>query len=368
MNILLKGKARLNGLDHLRALAIVLVLLFHYKRLYPHPSWIDGIEQLGWTGVDLFFVLSGFLISSQLFKEIKNSNTISLKAFFIKRFFRILPLYYIILAAYFIFPFLREKEALPPLWKFLTFTHNFGSDFPNYGTFFQVWSLCVEEHFYLFFPLLLLLLIKSKGFKKSYWVLLGLFLFGFALRFFLWNTQIQPFGDEGLSNWGAIIYAPTYNRLDGLLVGVAIAAIYQWLPNVWAKITNYANYWLIAGILLMVLAYFFWSDFNNFTTTIFGFPLIAIAYGCMIIGVLSPANFLYRWNSKTTQLIAILSYGIYLSHKAVIVVVQNSVSNLGIAKDSNFMFILCMFLCVVVAWALYLLIEQPFLKLRKRFL
>ena len=128
------------------------------------------------------------------------------------------------------------------------------------------------------------------------------------------------------------------------------------------------NYWLIAGILLMVLAYFFWSGFNNFTTTIFGFPLIAIAYGCVIIGVLNPTNFLFRCNSKITQLIAILSYGIYLSHKAVIVVVQHSIFNFGIAKDSNFMFVLCMFICVVVAGVLFPLIEQPFLNLRKRFL
>ena len=359
---------RLNGLDHLRALAIILVLLFHYKRLYPHPAWINGIEQLGWTGVDLFFVLSGFLISSQLFKELKKDNTISLRTFFIKRFFRIIPLYWIILAAYFIFPYIHEKEALPPLWKFLTFTHNFASDFSNFGTFFQVWSLCVEEHFYLFFPLSLILLNKWKLFKNSYWVLLGLFLFGFALRLFLWNTQIEPFGAEGLSNWGRIIYAPTYNRLDGLLVGVAIAAVHQWLPNVWEKLSKYANTWLITGILLMIVAYFFWTDLANFNTTIFGFPMVAIAYGFMIVGVLSPKSILYQWSSKTTHLIAILSYGIYLSHKAVIIVAQDIISNWGIEKDSNLMFLICMLLCVFVAWGLYLIIEQPFMKLRKKFI
>lgn len=77
--------ARFNGLDHLRAIAILLVLMYHY-RAFMHPDWIDTYGRFGWTGVDLFFVLSGFLISNQLFQEIKNRGNFSLKSFFTKRF------------------------------------------------------------------------------------------------------------------------------------------------------------------------------------------------------------------------------------------------------------------------------------------
>ncbi|WP_410493106.1 acyltransferase family protein [Chryseobacterium sp. P1-3] len=81
---------RLYGLDHLRSLAIILVLMYHY-RAFKHPDWIDHIGQFGWTGVDLFFVLSGFLISSQLFKEMEDKGNLHLKTFYIKRFFQDYP-------------------------------------------------------------------------------------------------------------------------------------------------------------------------------------------------------------------------------------------------------------------------------------
>ena len=143
-----KTQLKLYGLDHLRALAILLVLGYHYQRYFAHPSWTNWFKTMGWTGVDLFFVLSGFLISSQLFAQIKQGKGISLKTFFIKRFFRILPIYFFIVGVYFLFPFFREKEALPPLWKFLTFTQNFGLDSKHFGTFSHAWSLCVEERFW----------------------------------------------------------------------------------------------------------------------------------------------------------------------------------------------------------------------------
>ncbi|HET9135669.1 MAG TPA: acyltransferase, partial [Candidatus Kapabacteria bacterium] len=117
---------RLNGLDHLRALAITLVFLFHYGGLFPHPDWVAEISRFGWTGVDLFFVLSGYLISSQLFSSIASNGSFSYRAFFIKRFFRIIPAYLVVVGLYFLVPILREREGLTDLWRYLTFTQNFG--------------------------------------------------------------------------------------------------------------------------------------------------------------------------------------------------------------------------------------------------
>jgi len=131
--------AKLFGLDHLRALAIIIVLGFHYQMLFGHPQWVDGFKGFGWTGVELFFVLSGFLISSQLFVKIKMVNKISIIEFYTKRFFRIIPVYLLVVGIYFCFPFFREKEQLPPLWKFLTFTQNFGLDLNKHGTFSHAW-------------------------------------------------------------------------------------------------------------------------------------------------------------------------------------------------------------------------------------
>lgn len=119
---------KLYGLDHLRAFAIIFVFLFHYGRLFPHPEWTNTISKFGWSGVDLFFVLSGYLIASQLFQKITQYKEISLKEFFIKRFFRIIPAYLVVVAVYFCFPLVRERESLTPLWKYLTFTQNIGLD------------------------------------------------------------------------------------------------------------------------------------------------------------------------------------------------------------------------------------------------
>jgi peptidoglycan/LPS O-acetylase OafA/YrhL len=91
-------KERLHGLDHLRALAILLVMTHHYRS--GMPAWLEPVRNIGWTGVDLFFVLSGYLIGYQLLKEVKNTNTISFKRFYTKRFFRIIPAYVVVLIIY----------------------------------------------------------------------------------------------------------------------------------------------------------------------------------------------------------------------------------------------------------------------------
>jgi len=111
----MKQKLHLSGLDHLRALAITLVFLFHY-RLFAHPGWIETFDSFGWTGVDLFFVLSGYLIARQIFEALKGGG-FSLADFYIKRSFRILPAYWTVLARYICLPAFREWEALAPLWK-----------------------------------------------------------------------------------------------------------------------------------------------------------------------------------------------------------------------------------------------------------
>src|SRR5689334_18781579 len=90
---------KLHGLDHLRALAITLVFIFHYG-MFAHPDWAVTFGKFGWAGVDLFFVLSGYLIASQLFLKVANEGRISFKEFFIKRFFRIIPAYLLVVAVY----------------------------------------------------------------------------------------------------------------------------------------------------------------------------------------------------------------------------------------------------------------------------
>jgi len=270
----INSQQKFYGLDHLRAFAIIYVFLFHYFILSSgQPEWLPNFARFGWTGVDLFFVLSEFLISSSLFYQIKLDRTISFKQFFLKRFFRIIPAYLFTVGLYFCFSFFREKESLPPLWKFLTFTQNIDLNLQEFGTFSHAWSLCVEEHFYLFFPLILILFEKIKSLKKSYWLLITLFLLGFVVRFYSFNNLYIPKSEEenGWMYWYKYIYYPTYNRLDGLLVGVSIAATYQFLPKIWNKISKYGNLFIVLSLFILTGAYFLCYDQQTFKASILAF-------------------------------------------------------------------------------------------------
>jgi peptidoglycan/LPS O-acetylase OafA/YrhL len=361
--------SKLYGLDHLRALAIILVFFFHYYIVSGgQPEWLPDVASFGWTGVDLFFVLSGFLISSQLFAQIKQGQNISFTIFFTKRFFRIVPAFLVTVAIYFCFPFFREKEALPPLWKFLTFTQNLGLNIKDVGTFSHCWSLCVEEHFYLFLPIILIMLQRSKLIAKSYWLLIALFLLGFAIRIYSFNHLYLPKIDEENSwmYWYKYIYYPTYNRLDGLLVGVSIAGVYQFFPDLWSKLSKYGNQFILIGLCVLTSAFFLCEDPQSFNASIFGFPLIALGFGFMVLGAISPTSFLYQWNSKMTTFIATLSFSIYLTHKGIIHVTNKLLENFKI--DSNLMMIISIVTCLLGAYLLNLAIEKPFMRLRARIL
>jgi peptidoglycan/LPS O-acetylase OafA/YrhL len=358
---------RLYGLDHLRTLAIAFVFIFHYSILSEgQPEWLFSIARFGWTGVDLFFVLSGFLISSQLFSQIKKENSIAFSAFFIKRFLRILPAYWFVVAIYFCFPLFHEKEALPPLWKFLTFTQNLNLDISKTGTFSHAWSLCVEEHFYLLLPVILGILLLLKKFRRSYWLLAGLFIAGFLIRWYSYDILYQPNLERNnhWMYWYKYIYYPTYNRLDGLLVGVSIAAVYKFCPYIRSKISGYGNAFILLSLAILTGAYFLCEDQQTFQASVFGFPLIAIGYGSMLIGAISPSCFLYKWQSKATTLIATLSYALYLSHKGIVHITHKLLESYNL--NTNLIFVICILTCIAGAIILNRLVERPFMKLRSK--
>ena len=359
---------KLYGLDHLRALAITLVFVYHYGHLFPHPEWTNAVSEFGWTGVDLFFVLSGYLISAQLFADLAQGKKISFRIFYLKRFFKIIPPYLVVVAFYFCFPFIREREALAPLWKYLTFTQNLGLDLRTQGTFSHAWSLCIEEQFYLFLPLILAALSCFNVLNRGFILLIGLFLIGLILRFYVYQTYVEPFSDD--DDWGFYwykwIYYPTYSRLDGLLIGVGIAALCQFKPKIKARISKFGNLLLLIGFGILAAAYFLCSDPTTVEASVLGFPLISIGYGLMVFGAISPKSFLYTLSSKMTTFIATLSYSLYLTHKFLIHLTQELFLKWGFAQDSNWVFLICLFTSVLGAFLMNLMVEKPFLQLRDK--
>lgn len=257
---------------------------------------------------------------------------------------------------------------MPEIWKFLTFTQNLGLNIKEFGTFSHAWSLCVEEHFYLFLPITLIVSQAVGLFKKSYWLLIALFLCGLAIRMYSFDNLYLPKIAQASSAvyWYKYIYYPTYNRLDGLLVGVAIAGLYQFLPDMWQKISKYGNLWIALSLPILTGAYFLCDNPQSYNASVFGFPVVAVGYGLLVVGAISPTSSLYKWNSKITTFIATLSYALYLTHKGIIHINHQLLA--GFEIDNNVMLVSYIATCLLGALLLNMAIEKPFMKLRNRML
>ena len=125
----------------------------HYMAFVSREPTFGWGSVIGWTGVDLFFVLSGYLISNQIFSGLARGEALVPRHFYARRALRTLPVFWLVLALYFLFPIFMGGKPPPPLWRFLTFTQNIG--LPSGTAFSHAWSLCIEEQFYLILPLVI---------------------------------------------------------------------------------------------------------------------------------------------------------------------------------------------------------------------
>ena len=133
-------------------------MLYHQRGFLPDA--LQPTARFGWAGVDLFFVLSGYLIGAQLLRPLREGRPLGVAGFYRRRAYRILPAYLVVLGLYVVWPLWHEATGMSPLWEFLTFTENLFVDYSRNYAFSHVWSLCVEEHFYLLLPWLVLLLAR----------------------------------------------------------------------------------------------------------------------------------------------------------------------------------------------------------------
>jgi peptidoglycan/LPS O-acetylase OafA/YrhL len=362
----LPGPNRLPGLDTLRALAIVVVMVFHLDGLL--PDIFGPIERFGWMGVDLFFVLSGYLIGSQLLKLVREGRGISLLAFYRNRAYRILPVYLLVLALYVFWPLWREAPGMSPLWQFLTFTENFFVDYSINHAFSHVWSLCVEEHFYLLLPVIVLALSRRAAAWKIMIVLLFFVAIGLAIRSYEYFHVLLPMGRDS-DGFGARyierIYYPTYTRLDGLLAGVALSLLRVFRPGRWAAFLQRANWLLAGGIALMACTLWIFADRLGALGTVVGFPLMAVAMAMLVMAAADRRSWFGRLRVPGAKLVATLAYSLYLTHKEIAHLDELWLPKLMGARDWKTVCILIV-TCVAGAGIVYITIERPFLALRDR--
>lgn len=235
---------RFPGLDVLRATAIAWVLLYHASLFdfLPDSYWIVGF---GWFGVDLFFALSGFLITGQLLRPIVRGGRPDFRQFLFRRLLRTVPAYVFIVLVYLLFPVLRETAILPPVWEFVTFTENLLVHLPPSNAFSQVWSLCVEEQFYLILPIAVVCLSLKPTPTCVGITVLGTLLLGVVVRGVIWFD----IHDHFFPAYQERIYYPTWTRLDDLLFGVGAATIRALRPHWWGRIVQYPDALLGSGVL-----------------------------------------------------------------------------------------------------------------------
>lgn len=319
-----KENQRIFGLDILRAIAISMVLISHTNYFFEEYDnlFIDGLQLLGVQGVEVFFILSGFLIGGILLK-IFQSQMLSyhqIVHFWIRRWFRTLPLYFLVLIVNIFVAFVVGLELHPQLWKYFLFLQNF-SYYDN--TFFpESWSLSVEEYAYLLAPIFIVVFYKAckinsnskyrgKAFVFASCLLVLIFWFNKVWYYFSTIEQSQTVG-----LWNSNLKAIVVYRLDAIFIGFVL--IYYFNEHT-TLIKKFKNKLALVGVLLssLILAIlplvgvsienypFYWN--------VIYLPLNSIAI-CLILPYFyflkSPKSFL----KNGIERVSLYSYSMYLLH------------------------------------------------------
>src|SRR4051794_33232662 len=302
------------ALDGLRALAVIAVLLYHADQ-----AWIPG----GFLGVDVFFVISGYLITCLLLSDWQQTNGIGLKRFWYRRARRLLPALFAMLFVVSLYAILFLPDVLDQLRgeviAALLYVENWFLVFRDLSYFQSagrppllqhVWSLAVEEQYYLFWPLILMLVLTVWG--KSRKALLVGILAGVALSTIEMAILYHPYTDPSR------VYYGTDTRVAALLLGAALAFV--WAP--WRLVGKTGRN---AGIVLDVVAVFsglllFWMFLNvgEFDPGLYrgGFLVAAMVSAVLIAATVHPPSRLTPWllGFAVFRWIGVRSYGIYLWH------------------------------------------------------
>ena len=310
-NIEIGGKRRNLELDGLRGIAILMVIFCH-TILFRAPGWESPVVLSGWAGVDLFFVISGFLISGLLFAEYRRNGTIRFKRFAIRRALKIYPAFYalVILSVFINLRTTNPKVVLVAFLHDLFFMQSYAS-----GTYGHFWSLSVEEHFYILLPLALYFMMRrskpedADPFRFVPW-LFAIVAPAVLIARLLTARYVVPF------NWQTHLF-PTHLRIDSLLFGVLLS---YWAnfhsEKFWGFVRPRCHLFLLVGIFL-VSPLFLVSQYDRWMYT-FGFTVLYAGFGALLLGMLSVRVELWpkvlQLVPRTLAFIGGYSYSIYLWH------------------------------------------------------
>ncbi len=358
---------RLREIDFLRGVAIVLVL-------FRHTFICQYTASMGWIGVDLFFVLSGFLVSGLLFKEYLKYGDIRPGRFLIRRGFKIYPIYYLFYLVYIIPIIFKNEFNLSGVLSELTFIQNYvwGLGFANPVS----WSLAVEEHFYFGFAFFVWIGLKrnflklsvetsKSGLSQMEIIIFIVLMLCLILR--LLHNLIFP---------GQFVrsFTMTHLRIDSLLAGVLISYLYYFRINYLKKVIK--KYRII--LFIVALAGIIWTPFINmphsFFAVTFGFSFLYISFSILLLYFLLSNDINRKLNLiffkpfvNIISKIGYCSYSIYIIHIFVKINYMEIREKYNIPYNYSLNFILTSVISVTIGMLMTYTIEMYFLKVRDKY-
>ena len=356
------------GLDILRAIAILLVLsshaLFFVIQTFPQHENIKLISYFfGFWGVELFFVLSGFLIGKIIKELAALDSNYWIITFWIRRWFRTIPCYFLFLFLNVVW-YYHIYETLPKfLFNYLIFAQNLAWEHPDF--FPEAWSLSIEECFYLIFPILIIILI-SCGLKPKIACLIS----GAILLIFSTILRLVFVINEPLLTWDLGVRKIVIFRFDALMYGVFLTFFIDQIRL--AKQQKMLFLVGLAALLVSMTAYFSLDHNRSYFLKTIGFSITSVGFilimPYMLDFRLGERNYFSGFFRKT----ALWSYSIYLSNFLIYSIIQNFIFSKYYADQQDKVFVLCIlcimllfFSCYLVSAITYRMYEFPFMNLRE---
>jgi len=345
------------GLDLMRAIAIFVVLIHHGDMLKVADTNFPWIKLI--NGVDLFFVLSGFLIGTKLLKVLEKNSSFgfkSIKDFWLNRWFRTLPNYYLILflnVIFVYFGFIKENFSVFN-WKYFFFLQYFYK--PTVGFFWESWSLSIQEWFYFLFPILLaiffFIFIKLKISKRYIFLFSSLFfiVIPLALKFFIASQfDVDSFWIRER------IFKVVIFRLDSLAMGLVAAHVKYWYPKVWTKCRNIT---LVAGIVICyVMMYTSWAPTSFYTKV---FETLLYSLGCvLLLPKFDSIKSAPKAITKVVTHLSFISYAMYLTNLALVSEVIRDQVTIETKNGAWLWYVAYWFITILVSTIIYKYYEKP---------
>ena len=359
-------RTRIRELDVLRGIAVLLVLFSHLAGRIPlsaatAPLW--ALHNAGWAGVDLFFVLSGFLVSGLIFQEHLNTGGFRIRRFFLRRGLKIYPAFYVflLLTGLLVPSWADFAHPAPRVWfSEIFFVQNYGHRMWQH-----TWSLAVEEHFYLLIALVMFFLVQFAGDRPFRWIPPLFFTTApLVLCLRIWTCLTS-------SNLAAVNLWQTHLRLDALLFGVLLAYWYHNHREATVRSVHRYAWPILLLSVVCVAPPLFWRV-NLFMETA-GFTCLYLGFGGIMM--LAVTGWLRgpRLVRPTLSIVAwmgVYSYSIYLWHLPTRVGIRLAGARLfgggsmALAVESVAYLVLAIGVGVVMAKV----IEFPLVRVRDRFI